>query len=642
MNKSYPFLGIVGQEDLKKAIIITLINPKVKGVLISGEKGTGKSTISRSIKALDKELNFIELPLNATEDMVFGGIDFESTIKQGKAKLSKGIISKANKGVIYVDEINLIDSNISNALLDSMESGIVNIQREGFQYKGYSNFSLIGTMNPEEGKLSPQILDRFALSVKVSGELDFNKRKEIIKRRIKFEENKLEFINRFSKDTEKLIEKIEKCKKNLSKVAVDEEALETVWKICRQAFSDGYRAEYYIVEAAKALAVYDSRAYININDINEASLLVLPHRKKEGENNKDNKSPSNDKDKREEKQEPSEENKKGKAKADKEKNKKLNNGEDENSNSPMENNLDNSFNEKEESISDKLSYPENGIKLKNLDWSQRDRKKRFGDGKRNISKSRDNRGRYTGSETRQGDIWKDIAIDTTIRMAAPHQIHRNKNNLAIKIEKQDIRNKRREVRTGSHIVFLVDASGSMGANKRMKEVKTAILSLLQKSYEDRDKVSMISFHHNQGQVLLPFTRSMDLCHKMLIEMKTGGRTPLAEGLFKALKVFKREKKKEESIVPLLVIITDGRANYSSFSEDNPIEDAYRIGRKILEEEIKTIVIDTEDDFISFEIAKELSRVMEAKYYKIDDLKAKSIERIVKANNSRVSRRIEYT
>lgn len=235
MTKLYPFSAIVGQKVVKKALLVLLVNPRVKGLLVSGGKGSGKSTICRSINTLGLNINFKNLPLNVTEDRVFGGINFEKTIYTGESHIQKGLISQVDEGFLYVDEINLLDKEIGDGLLDSMETGIINIQREGISYRNISNFSMIGTMNPEEGQLSPQFLDRFAMSVDMEEEKDADKKIEIIRRVLDFEDDPEGFINRFKEDNKNIYTQIIKSRELLERITISPDIYDFIYKTANKA-----------------------------------------------------------------------------------------------------------------------------------------------------------------------------------------------------------------------------------------------------------------------------------------------------------------------------------------------------------------------------------------------------------------------
>lgn len=318
MNKKlyYPFTAIVGQEKMKKALILNLINPKIGGVLIKGEKGTAKSTTVRALSKLitNKEvvegclyncnprdinkmcdeckykystsniniitenMEVVNLPVNATEDRVVGSIDMEKAIKTGKKAFEPGILAKANRNILYVDEVNLLDDHIVDILLDSAAMGVNIVEREGISIKHESNFTLVGTMNPEEGELRPQLLDRFALCVDIEGIKNVDHRVEIINRRIKYEENPEEFIEEFKQSEIELQDKIEKAKLLLNKVEVDMDSLRLIASLSISCSVDGHRADLCMIKTAKTIAAFEGRTNLLEEDIKSAASLVLPHR----------------------------------------------------------------------------------------------------------------------------------------------------------------------------------------------------------------------------------------------------------------------------------------------------------------------------------------------------------------------------
>lgn len=312
----YPFTAIVGQEKMKEALILNIINPSLGGVLIRGEKGTAKSTLVRGLADLmeDREesncefhcnplkinemcneclekyknnekiethigkMKVINLPISATEDRVVGTLDIEYAIKTGEKKFEKGILANANRNILYVDEINLLDDHIVDVLLDSAAMGINTIEREGISFSHPAKFILVGTMNPEEGDLRPQLLDRFGLVVDVIGEKDTLRRVEVIKRRLRFEENPVKFIKEYENQEKKLREKIEKAKERLKNIKCSDEMYEIAAKIAIALEVDGHRADISIIKTAKTIAAFDERVEVTKDDMLKAAVMCLPHR----------------------------------------------------------------------------------------------------------------------------------------------------------------------------------------------------------------------------------------------------------------------------------------------------------------------------------------------------------------------------
>ena len=315
-NFLYPFTGIVGQEKMKEALILNIINPALGGVLIRGEKGTAKSTLVRGlasilaerdenhcefhcdpekpdefcdeclkkykageeIQIIQGKMKVINLPISATEDRVVGTLDIEHAIKNGEKKFEKGILAQSNRNILYVDEINLLDDHIVDVLLDSAAMGVNSIEREGISFSHPAKFILVGTMNPEEGDLRPQLLDRFGLVVDVAGEKETSKRVEVVKRRLEFEVDSEKFIKKYEKDENELKEKIEKSKKILKNVKCSDEMYEIAAKISIALNVDGHRADISVIKTAITIAAYEGREDVAKEDMLRAAVLTLPHR----------------------------------------------------------------------------------------------------------------------------------------------------------------------------------------------------------------------------------------------------------------------------------------------------------------------------------------------------------------------------
>lgn len=644
-NSVFPFVAIIGQEKLKRALILNIVNPKIGGVLICGEKGTAKSTAVRGIGKIVADIKVIDLPLNVTEDRLIGGINIESAISKGIKELEGGILKRANNNILYVDEVNLLSEHIVNCILGA--SGVNKIEREGLSEKHDCQFILVGTMNPEEGALRAQFLDRFGLYVEVKGCNKTLERVEIVKRRLAYERNPVEYESLWDDEEEILRSEINRAKELMKKVQVKEQAINLAAQLASSANCDGHRGELVLIETAKAIAALDNRNYVNSEDLKEAAELALPHRIKEA--SKQNNEQKDEKDSEEELEENnSEKEEKGSEEDENSLNEDAQGDEQqEEEKSQLENeeneNQPEANNEKEEESKEENQENSSNLdrnfkedifdigkifKVKNLNIKIKDNKKREGSGKRTKTKSNTSQGRYIKYKQSKDKV-VDLAFDATIRSAAVHQKFRKHNaNTAIVIKKSDIKEKVREKRTGATILFVVDASNSMGANKRMTAVKGAIMSLLTDAYEKRDKVGMIAFRKDKAEVLLNVTRSVELAQKQLKSMTTGGKTPLGYGIQKAYEVFKACEKKDKDIVPVMVLVSDGRVNYHGNSKE-PLDETLKIAKEIGEKNIQSIVIDCEQSFVKLELAKEISEALKGDYYKIDDLKADEIASAVR-------------
>lgn len=315
-RKIYPFPAIVGQDELKKALVLNVINPSVSGVLIRGEKGTAKSTAVRSLAEILPEIDIVpecpynlspedsasvcqicgreecsenkrsvrrrvpvvELPVGATEDRVVGALNLEHALKGGERRFEPGLLAWANRGILYVDEVNLLEDHIVDVLLDSAAMGVNTVEREGISFSHPARFTLVGTMNPEEGELRPQLLDRFGLCVTVSGMKDAEKRVEVIERRLAFEENPEKFMESWQAECDLLRDKITAAKALLPLVEADRTSMMRIAVICMEAEVDGHRADIIMLKTAKTLAAWNGRKAVSDEDILEAAKFVLPHR----------------------------------------------------------------------------------------------------------------------------------------------------------------------------------------------------------------------------------------------------------------------------------------------------------------------------------------------------------------------------
>ena len=625
----YPFAAIVGQENVKNALLYNLIEPRIGGVLLCGEKGTAKSTIVRGMAALTNQ-SVVDLPLSITEDMLVGAIDFERAVKEGVREFSGGLLERAHENILYVDEVNLLPDGIVSTLICAAASGENLVEREGISYRHDSRFVLVGTMNPEEGKLRPQFLDRFGLYVDVVGEPDLEIRTEIIRRRMEYERNPVTFCRAWQAESENLRRRVLRARELVELVEVDASVRSLAAKYAQQAGAEGNRCEVVLIRTAAAVATWNGRDYITADDLKEAAVYVLPHRRRqelppmEEPPQPPPEEPKQDESENREEQAPEEPREQPP--------KQEQNYEEQNGNDGEE--IDTPPPELSEgggSEEEQLVEGEEVALLSLIPSIPRDRILRQGSGRRSKTKSGANKGRYASFTAHPTPRQHDLALDATLRVAAPYQSSRDHTDCAVALTDSDLRFKVREDHVGATIVFAVDASGSMGAQKRMKAAKEAILSMLLDSYQKRDRIGLVAFRKEGAETLLDITASVDLAQKKLQQLPTGGRTPLAAGLYQSWQLLKARRLKDPEMLPMLVLVTDGRANKSLWTED-PVNDALRAAQLIRQDHIHTVVVDTEKDFISLHIARQLADAMEAAYYKVDDLKAEQLQTIVKSRS----------
>lgn len=616
-RNNFPFSAVLGLNHAKTAILIVLVNPRAGGLLISGPRGIGKSTLMRSTQELI-ERPWRDIPVSVTEDRLFGTIDTEKAIYSGQKKLYSGIINEADQGVLYLDDANLLREDLLDSILNIAEVGAYQLERDGLSLRCDTSFTVIAAINPESGMLSGACLDQFGLFVNVDNIHDENTRVEILKRTISFEKDCASFCKLWKLENEKIKKAIHSAMSLLPKVVVSSAMIQLASVYALKAHVSGHRADIYLIEAARALAALAERRYVLPKDLEKAAEFVLPHRMRK---NCEQELPQSDElenpDKNDiEKDQESENNNLG------------DDGEDPSGNHIVEaagNGSDN-----DESSSDMPEFPQ-GADDEKVDpadshvilpplWIQNE-KKRFspkGSGKRNMTRSDERQGRYVKAGIPKGET-HDIAIDATLRAAAPHQKGRRSNGCAVVIRHEDIRRKEREKRTGNIFLFLVDASGSMGARERMKAVKGVVFKMLADAYQKRDRVGMIAFRRDRAEVLLPITRSIEFAQKKLAALPTGGKTPLAQGLIKAEDMLDRLYKQDPLQDPVLILITDGRATNSLNKNTDPVRDALSEAERIGHRHMLAAVIDTESSFIKLGLAKELAQKMGASYFHVDKI-----------------------
>ena len=640
-NSLYPFTAVVGQEQAKKALLIALVNPKAGGLLIGGRKGTAKSVLARSAKELIGSKQFIDLPLNVTEDMLFGSIDIEYAVSKGQKRFAPGILARANENILYIDEVNLLRQELLLAVLDANAAGINQVERDGISFTHPVHLTVLATMNPEEGVLPQHILDRFGMYVDVEGEAEIEHRVMIMRRALAYGSDVASFRKEYAESTQELATRIAAAVKLLPQIQLSDAMLILAAQMVSQALCAGHRAEIYLLEAAKALAALAGRSYVLPKDVEEAAQYVLPHRMRKPPEPQDQEPEENEQESQEQNEDDSENN------DDEAQDDSLDN--DNMPPPPLDNNeddgaADDEQDENEQEQKDEQEPQHNNDRLApeeqiaDIDKSFRlpkmlldlgkDRNIRRGSGKRSTTRTDLKQGRYVRAELPKAKV-EDLAFDATIRAAAPFQKMREDNGCALNIKPEDLRQKVREKRIGNTFLFAVDASGSMGARERMRAVKGAIFYMLQEAYQKRDRVGMIAFRRQKAEVLLPITRSVDLAQKCLAELPTGGKTPLADGLAMALQTLSMMNKHDSELAPILVLVTDGRANAVEENGGDPVASALKMAERIGKAKITSVVIDTESDFIKLGLAKRIAAAMGANYYTLQRLSKDSIIRIVR-------------
>ena len=591
-----PFSAIVGQEQAKEALLLAVVNPAAGGILLSGDKGSAKSTLVRSLGILAPELGLRTLPLHITEDRLFGSLDWETALETGKERLQKGLLTEADGCVLYVDEVNLLRSEVIGPLLDAALSGCVRIEREGLSQVSKTSFCVVGTMNPEEGTLPDALLDRFGLMVSISAEKEAPLRAQIVKQVLRWEREPEQVAEAWEAEERHLRDKILQARECVCQVEVSAAMMELAAAWCSQGHCAGHRGELFLLEAAKSAAALDERLYVLPKDMEKAALYVLPHRVRQQQ--EPPMSEENQGDSQQEEEPPENEQKE--------------------QDKPPEP-------DSEPTSQEKVDLPLlKGLMQMKLEETM-DRRERAGNGKRSRTRSSLKQGRYVRAIFPNGKV-SDLAFDATLRAAAPWQKKRASQGVKLVIKTEDLRQKVRETRVGGVFFFVVDASGSMGAKKRMAAVKGAILSFLQDAYQKRDRVALVAFRRHEAEMLLPVTRSLDLARKCLQQLPTGGRTPLAAALETTAREIECLRLREKESRPVIVLVTDGRANSGGA---DPVQEARDAAEKLGNQDIPALVIDTEEDFVRMGIAKEIALRLQGTYRPLRSIESDGLVRILR-------------
>ena len=668
----FPFSALVGQDLLKIALLLNAVNPKLAGVLIRGDKGTAKSTAVRGLANLLPEIEevsdcpfhchpynpsqmcercaqrfasgekiptrtsrvrVVDLPLNATEDRLVGSIDFEHALKTGRKKFLPGILAEANRGIIYIDEVNLLEDHLVDILLDTAASGVNLAEREGISFCHPAEYILIATMNPEEGDIRPQFLDRFGLCVTIAGLNDPASRVEIALLREEFDRNPELFLNSWKPSEDKLRERMSRARELLGRVGISPAQLHQISKISLHHFVAGHRSDLLMEKASRTIAALEGRSQVMARDMELAAELVLAHRARNIAEPSLEKRPQEQSEGSAEKN-PSEEGKNAAEETGREKS----SGAGEQGESGDQSSTERSpqsypgnaedFSGKGQAPSQdqvfKIGHPLS-VTTRDLRFA-RDTLKRNQSGRRTRTRTSNRTGRYVRATSQR--LNNDLALDATLRASAPYQKRRPKTHLAVNIQEPDIREKIRMKKTSNLLLFVVDASGSMGT-KLMSETKGAIFALLLEAYQKRDRVGLIAFRGMKAELLLPPTNSIELAKKRLEELPTGGKTPLGHGLLTAYQTLDRELRREPDLLPMLIVVTDGRANvgldrgkyYEGPQFGEIYQEIYELCGLIKnKQKLRSLVIDAEEKRLgSFGRSKKLAQALEAKYVILEEL-----------------------
>ena len=703
-------------DELRLALVLNAVSPAIGGVLVRGEKGTAKSTMVRGLAAvlppvavvpgcrfscdpaepdpacpdgphepgvggLGRPARLIELPVGASEDRLLGALDIERALTEGVKAYEPGLLAGAHRGVLYVDEVNLLHDHLVDLLLDAAALGVCYVEREGVSVQHASRFLLVGTMNPEEGELRPQLLDRFGLTVEAAAPRDPARRAEVVRRRMDYDADPAGFTARWQPAEAELAARIVAARRRLPSVTLPDSALRQVASVCAAFGVDGLRADLVTARAAVAHAAWQGRPVVTDEDIRAAARLALPHRRRRQPFDP----PGLDERQLDE---------------------ALAAGADEDPDpdpepgpgSPGDNPADPAGgpppgadgtagadagdpagSSGEPSAGDGPGPPDQPagdgaadqaapgqaapgqppaapgpvFRVRHLEVPG------IGAGAAGRrSRARGDTGAVTGAQPPPGPT-RRLHLAGTLAAAAPYQVARGRTGPGgLVLRPEDLREARREGREGNLVLFLVDASGSMAARSRMGAVKGAVLSLLLDAYQRRDKVGLVSFRGSAAQLLLPPTSSVEAAAARLAALPTGGRTPLAAGLLRAGEVLATERLRDPVRRPLLVVVTDGRATASPgpgsqrtsnhfhpaapsnvtstsattlpSSQLDPVVAAYRAAALLAAANVTSVVVDCEAGPVRLGLAGQLAGALRGAMLQLEELAAGPLAASVRA------------
>ncbi|MGH3872103.1 MAG: magnesium chelatase subunit D family protein [Pseudonocardiaceae bacterium] len=642
----YPFSAIVGHHELRLALLLTAVHPAIGGVLVRGEKGTAKSTVVRALAVLlpsvtavpgcrfgcdpvapdptcpdgphaaatvqtTRPARLVELPVGATEDRLMGSLDLQRALTEGVSAYQPGLLAAAHRGVLYVDEVNLLPDHLVDVLLDAAAMGRAHVERDGVSVSHAASFLLVGTMNPEEGELRPQLLDRFGLTVEVAASRDVETRAEVVRRRLSYEADPAGFAASWRGEDIALAARIALARSALSGVTLPDGELRRITSVCAAFEVDGMRADLVLARTALAHAAWRGAAAVSEDDVRIAARLALPHRRRRDPFDQ----PELDGAQLEEALRAA----------------------DQPPDGPPDGPGDGGADDGGADVGG-AGTPQTPAGMGNgaapdqpLPTPTAPFRARLlalpgvgagAPGRR--SRARTSTGRIVRAATAGGS---GLHLLGTLAAAAPHQHARGRHGPGLVVHRADVRRAVRQGRESNLVLFAVDASGSMAARARMSAVSGAVLSLLRDAYQRRDKIGLISFRGTRAQVVLPPTSAVDVAAARLRALRTGGRTPLADGLLRSARVLAAERLRDPTRRALLVVLTDGRATHGGM-------DAVWAAAGLLRRDgVASIVVDCESGPVRLGLAGRLAVALDGGCVRLEELSADAVAGVVRAARS---------
>ncbi|WP_222192618.1 putative cobaltochelatase [Modestobacter italicus] len=692
---TYPFGAVVGMDDMRLALLLNAVSPAVGGVLVRGEKGTAKSTTVRALAAVlppvdvvtgcrfacdpaapdpecpdgphpsdspavTRPAKLVELPVGASEDRLVGSLDLERALTEGVKSFEPGLLAGAHRGVLYVDEVNLLHDHLVDLLLDAAALGRAYVEREGVSVRHAARFLLVGTMNPEEGELRPQLLDRFGLTVEVAAPRDADLRAEVVRRRFGYDADPAAFAAAWADEESALARQIAEARARLPRVVLSDAALRQVTSVCAAFDVDGLRADLVTARAAIAHAAWCGREEVTEDDVRVAARLALPHRRRRNpfdapglddetldqalEDSRPDSPPDDD---------PTPPEGTDPTDGGPDDSPDGHGGQHGRSDDPGDQSSGQEPGQESGHVgqhgpedggeqgpttaprgeggghTDAAPAPDKAAVTPDAPFRvQRLEVPGIGAGAAGRrSRARSERGRVVGSKRPEGSVTKLHLVDTVLA-AAPHQRARGRSGTGLRVERADLRQATLEGREGNLVLFVVDASGSMGARSRMAAVKGAVLSLLMDAYQRRDKVGLITFRGGDAELTLPPTWSVEAAAARLTSLPTGGRTPLAAGLLRAHETLRLERVRDPQRRPLLVVVTDGRATGPRGGDH--LADARRAAGLLAAAGTASIVVDCESGPVRLGLAASLGTALGAQTMRLEELGAEALSGVVRS------------
>ncbi|WP_308163503.1 magnesium chelatase subunit D family protein [Nocardia alni] len=673
IEAGFPFSAVVGQEQLQLALILCAVHPGIGGVLVRGEKGTAKSTVVRALAQLlppvsdergERPARLVELPVGATEDRVIGSLDLQRVLRDGEQAFRPGLLAAAHHGVLYVDEVNLLHDHLVDVLLDAAAMGRVHIERDGVSHSHPARFVLVGTMNPEEGELRPQLLDRFGLTVDVVASREVGVRMSVVRRRLDYEADPAGFAVRYADADREIADRILIARDLVGEVVLDDVELRRIAALCASFDVDGMRADLVVARTATAHAAWRGSRTVTAEDVRVAAELALPHRRRRDPFDE----PGISEDQLEEAMRQAEQ------EAQRQRDESADDPDDDpdGPDSPGGGQDSGGGPDSPDSGPDSPGSAPDPLDGPDSPGAQRDPRAESSDEDRADAQP-DDRGESSGgrpapernagapansvarpprweiqgvgegapgrrsrARTRHGRVVR-VAPDATdaaaglhllgtVFAAAPHQRARGRFTGPLALEPEDLRGAYREGREGNLVVFVVDASGSMAARDRLSAVTGAIVALLRDAYQRRDKVAVITVRGTEAELVLPPTSSVDIAVRRLSGLRTGGKTPLARGLVTARDLVHRERVRDPQRRAMVVLLTDGRATGGV----DPVPRARAAARALSRDGVAGVVVDCERGMIRLGLALDLARDLRATYVQLSEITGDSVAGVVRA------------